>query len=75
MSEARRFVLQRTQDISGVSGVGIVADGVLFASGFVVLCWRITAAGVPGLGIYRTMEDVEKIHGHNGATKIVWVDP
>ena len=75
---AKVFVLERQQDISGVSGTGVVADGVEFwdeESGLtvnVVLCWRMTAAGVPGLGVYRNMADVEKIHGHNGATKAVY---
>ena len=75
---AKVFVLERQQDISGVSGTGIVADGVEFwdedsgATTGVVLCWRMSAAGVPGIGVYRNITDVEKIHGHNGSTKVVY---
>lgn len=67
----RLFVLHRHVDASGVSGTGIVADGVDFGP-YVVLCWRTTAAGVPGLGIYRSIEEVETIHGHGGLTRVVW---
>lgn len=35
-----RFELHRDTDVSGVSGVGIVADGVVFPDGTAVLQWR-----------------------------------
>ena len=69
----RRFVLQRETDVTGISGTGIVAEGVEFSSGVVSLMW---------LGAWPTsvvfhdkgIESVQAIHGHNGATKIVWLD-
>lgn len=67
----RRFVLNRTEDETGISGVGIVAQGVCFPDGTVALRWcsRHTSTA-----IYATMADVEAIHGHGGLTKIEWVD-
>lgn len=74
MSEdLRRFQLHRTTDISGVSGTGIVADGVVFPSGTVALCWR---GEWPTSVVFhdRGIESVQHIHGHGGATRIVWLD-
>lgn len=67
----KRFILDRIWDISGVSGTGIVADGVEFDDGQCVLSWR---------GRYHTLEvlpnekAVRDIHGHEGSTIIVWID-
>jgi hypothetical protein len=62
------FVLERLEDESGVSGIGEVAIGAQFPSGRVVLEWLVPPHS---MGIYQNMEEVEKIHGHNGKTKIV----
>ncbi len=71
----KRFYLSRQIDESGISGEGIVADGVLFSCGYVILCWRLaTKVGINTIGWYPNIESVEKIHGHAGATKVVWVD-
>lgn len=69
----RRFVLQRDEDVSGVSGTGTVAEGVEFSDGRAAVRWivgdhRSTVA-------WDRVESVDVIHGHNGATKIVWLDP
>ena len=37
---ARTFELHRDRDVSGVSGVGVVADGVAFPDGLSVVRWR-----------------------------------
>ena len=70
----RRFELHRDHDVSGVSGVGIVADGVEFPDGVVALRWR---GEWPTSVVFhdRGAEAVEKIHGHGGHTRIVWLDP
>ena len=62
------YQLFRNEDVSGVSGTGAVADVVELSNGKVVVGWYINAAGVPGLGIYDSIEDVRKIHGHQGRT-------
>lgn len=67
----RRFQLSRSQDITGVSGTGIVAEGVLFSTGWVALTW-LTA--VNSLVFYPAIEHVRAIHGHDGSTQIVWLD-
>ena len=35
----RRFVMRRENDISGVSGTGVVLEGVLFSTGVAVVHW------------------------------------
>lgn len=45
----RTFVLRRNEDISGVSGVGIVAEGIEFSDGVVALRWLVPS-GNPGSG-------------------------
>lgn len=66
-----RFQLQRDQDITGVSGTGVVAEGVVLTSGRVVMEW-LTA--INSIVIYPAIANVEAIHGHDGATRIVWLD-
>ena len=68
----RRFILVRHQDISGVSGTGSVAEGVVFSTGTVALQWL--THGVHSVAVHRSIEDVIRIHGHDGATSIRWVD-
>jgi hypothetical protein len=69
----RRFELHRTEDVTGVSGVGVVAEGAAFSDGVVVLRWR---SAWPTSVVFhdRGIEAVEAVHGHSGATKIVWLD-
>ena len=67
----RRFQLDRVTDVSGVSGTGIVADGIQFHDGQVVVSWFGQHHCV---SIWPAIEDVIAIHGHEGATKVVWLD-
>jgi len=70
----RRFELHRDVDSTGVSGVGVVADGVSFDEGdVVVLRWR---GKWPTSVVFheRGVESIEAIHGHGGNTRIVWID-
>ena len=69
----RRFHLQRNVDISGISGTGAIAEGVEFSDGSVTLRW-LTAWPTSTVFHDRGMESVEAIHGHGGATQIVWQD-
>ena len=70
----RTFQLRRIEDVSGASGIGVVAHGVDFGA-YVVLYWipQMTRLGVAGLGIYRSIRDLEAIHGHGGKTVIEWL--
>lgn len=67
-----RFVLRRHHDVSGVSGDGSVADGVLWPDGTANIRWR----GEHPSAVFwdRGRVSVELIHGHQGATEIVLVD-
>jgi hypothetical protein len=65
----RLFELHRDTDVSGVSGVGIVAEGVVFEDGVTVIRWRGERRSTV---VWQSIEDVEVIHGHSGATRIVW---
>lgn len=68
----RRFELHRDRDLSGISGTGVVADGVVFPSGYAVVCWR---GDRPSVVVWPNgIADPEFIHGHGGATRFVWLD-
>jgi hypothetical protein len=66
----RLFQLLRDEDISGVSGVGRVAVGVVFPSGKAVLEWQ---GANSTFEIFDKLDHVELIHGHGGKTRIVFV--
>lgn len=68
---SRRFVLNRKLDVTGVSGTGIVAEGVEFSDGTVALRWRGEFATTV---FHSSIASVEHIHLHHGATSIEWVD-
>lgn len=67
----RRFLLRRIHDATGVSGTGYVAEGVMFTDGSAVLRWRTRATST---AVYRSMADIEAIHGHDGDTRVVFID-
>lgn len=68
----RRFHFERREDASGVSGVGKVAEGIVFSDGRVAIEWL---SNCPSTNIYNSLEDVDRIHGHEGRTQIVFDDP
>jgi hypothetical protein len=68
----RNFILIRHLDISGISGTGIVAEGVQFSDGRVCMCWLTKQ--IHSLVIHANMAEIENIHGHQGATTIHWLD-
>jgi hypothetical protein len=63
------FRLVRDLDASGVSGTGHVADGVVWHDGTCSVRWRTATRSTT---VYDSLGDVEKIHGHGGATRIDW---
>ena len=64
------FELRRTEDESGISGTGTVAQGVIFDNGTCVLTWLTEYTSV---AVYANVETVIKIHGHGGKTKMVQI--
>jgi len=67
----RRFVLIRAEDVSGVSGTGIVAEGALSRTGKVVLFWITQYRSI---AVYDSIDELIAIHGHDGRTIIEWID-
>ena len=69
----KRFYLERLEDESGISGCGIVAEGILFSdTGEAVVHWLGQHSSI---NIYHSMDDINFIHGHNGKTLIIFNDP
>ena len=67
----RRFVLWRKEDPTGVSGTGIIAQGIMFGDGRVSLRWLSEHASTAN---FDSIDDVRAIHGHDGATVVDWMD-
>lgn len=67
---ARRFNLVRDEDETGISGIGVVAEGVEFSNGMCALCW-LTA--MHSVAVYPNIRQLEAIHGHNGRARISYV--
>ena len=67
----RRFVLVRVKDLTGVSGTGIVAEGAVFTDGRSVIRWLREPHA---MGIYQTLNDVITVHGHEGGTRLRFLD-
>lgn len=68
----RRFRLDRREDVTGVSGTGCVAQGVVFSDGTVAMRWMTEHKSTC---LYSGISEVEAIHLHHGATVIRWEDP
>ena len=67
----KRFLLNRHEDVTGVSGTGLVAEGVEFTDGTVVVRWRGAHATTT---VHSSFASVEAIHLHAGRTTVEWVD-
>ncbi len=67
----RRFVLVRVKDLTGVSGTGVVAEGAVFTDGRSVIRWLREPHA---MGIYQSLGDVITVHGHEGGTRLHFID-
>lgn len=67
----RRFRLFRDADVTGISGTGVVAEGVMFSDRTCAMRWL---SGRSSTAIYATPDDVVAIHGHGGTTRLEWMD-
>lgn len=76
---ARVFQVVRDVDMTGISGTGVVADGCQFPDGTVAVRWREVTGPNYDRGvrattvIFPSIDAVEALHGHNGATRIEFV--
>ena len=67
----KRFQLNRNNDVSGVSGTGVVAYGVMFSDRTAAMRW---CSSLSSLAVYNDIDDVVSIHGHEGGTVLEWID-
>lgn len=67
----RRFVLNRKEDVSGVSGAGVVVEGVEFTDGTVAMRWLNDR---PSTVFWDNMKNALSVHGHDGKTVVEWID-
>jgi hypothetical protein len=66
----KTFVLNRIKDISGISGTGVIAEGVIFSDGKVVTHWLKEPQSTVH---WNCIQDLEKINGHGGNTVIQYI--
>jgi hypothetical protein len=69
-AKMRPFEINRYRDVAGVSGTGIVAEGVVFVDGQVALTWL---GEVQGVTVYDSIADVEAAHCRMGNSAIVYI--
>lgn len=73
----RTFELHRDQDTTGVTGTGRIAVGVVFEDGTAVTHWLTEVRSTVvwhTVNVGAAREAIERIHGHGGATRVVWID-
>lgn len=72
----RLFILQRDHDETGISGTGIVAEGFEASDGRCAMFWRpLAGSGFKGSSAqYEDIHEIRAIHGHQGLTRVVYVD-
>lgn len=75
------FALERSEDVSQISGVGRVAAGVIWPDQRATLRWA-GEAPPPGfthcvrqVNTFERVDEVEAVHGHNGLTRLCRRDP
>lgn len=64
------FELLRKKDVTGLSGDGIVAQGVQFDDGTICIRWL---GQYSSLVIWKSIDDLLAINGHNGLTQVKWI--
>jgi hypothetical protein len=75
---SRMFTLVRENDVTGISGTGVVAEGIEFSDGVAVIRWLDTATarkanGVkPTTVIHESIASVVALHGHRRSTYVLF---
>lgn len=72
MNKLQEFYLLRKKDVSGVSGVGVVARGIVLPSHRVIMEWAMPFESIT---IFQNIGEVTQIHGHDGATQLILGSP
>ncbi len=65
----RTFVLHRAEDVSGVSGTGVVAEGAVFSDGTAVVHWLGKHSSTT---VWPSIDSMIAINGHGGRTQVVY---
>lgn len=69
----RTFHMVRTEDISGNTGTGIVAEGVVLSNGKAVVSFFPTPQmPVSNVIVFDSVYEAERVHSHGGRTRIVY---
>jgi hypothetical protein len=71
-SLVKPFYLLRTEDVNGNSGTGVVAVGAIMPSNRCILEWTTNELTET---IFESLEQIERLHGHNGRTTIIMGAP
>lgn len=69
----RVFHLVRYDDVSDVSGTGIVAQGCQFRDGHIALRWCVPTLPATW-NLFDSIDDLLLLNGHQGRTVVKWVD-
>lgn len=64
------FVLKRFEDVSKISGIGVIAEGIIFSDKTVAYRWLSDIATTV---IADNIETVKTLHGHDGKTEIKYL--
>ena len=67
----RTFELHRAVDVTGISGPGHIADGVVWVDGTVSIRWL---GERPSIVFWESLEHAIAVHGHGGATEFRFTD-
>jgi len=70
--KVRPFYLMRHSDVNGLSGVGVVGTGVVFANNTTVFQWSTYSSS---LEIHTSLEVFTALHSHNGASEVIFGQP
>ena len=77
----RKFKMMRTEDQTGTSGCGHVANGMVGPDGTTVVTWIVparlcdgTVREIKSRTIYNSPEDCALLHGHGGKTYLLFED-
>lgn len=74
----RTFQLVRHADASGISGTGVVAEGIEWSDGSVALRWlsKNRSDGVrPTTVVHESLDSVIALHCHGGSSVVEWIVP
>lgn len=66
-----RFELRRVKDATGISGTGIVAEGIIFSDGTCAMRWKTKHRST---AFYESIDSLIAIHGHDGQTVVDTID-